>query len=159
MYFSFAASSCDCSSPIICWCSHSSQRSRPGNQFLAEWDNQRSLCSAALSREERSISERSREEERHRWPFTSRLQARKESVWRPNSVGLASVFWQKEENSEERSSLSRRVGEKSYLPVNRWVKAGVAVETSLITARLGDVLLKCSGHSIRSNSWSQENLR
>lgn len=61
--------------------------------------------------------------------------AQKESVWRPNSLGFVSVFCKSEENSSERSSFSQSVKEKRYLHVKGWAKAGVAVETGLITAR------------------------
>lgn len=112
-----------------------------------------SLCSAAQQRGEKY--HRAFQRRRTSQVTFHKQTASTKGICLKNSAGPASVFCKREENSQEQSSFLS-VLERSYLHVKRWVKAGVAVETSLITARLGDVLLKCSGHSSRSNSWRQE---
>lgn len=154
MHFSFVASSCDYSSAIICGCTHSSQRSRPGNEFLAEWDNQRTVCAPLLSAERREASQSVPEKKNITGDLSQTGCTEHRSTkgiclktCTQHCRSCLGVFVKGKKTVKIKAVFLWSVQEKSYLLVKRWAKAGVAVESSLITARLRDVLLKCWGHS------------
>lgn len=157
MHFSFVASSCDYSSAIICGCTHSSQRSRPGNEFLAEWDNQRTVCAPLLSAERREASQSVPEKKNITGDLSQTGCTEHRSTkgiclktCTQHCRSCLGVFVKGKKTVKIKAVFSWSVQEKSYLLVKRWAKAGVAVETSLITARLRDVLLKCWEPQIKS---------